>query len=77
MLWGCKAYILKEKLKMLRVRLRWRNKEVFGWVDLKVVDIMEKLNKINNIASGEGGRLRREESNRVWECVHYRESMLS
>lgn len=33
---GRVARVLKEKLKLLRDNLRWWNKNVFGWIDLKI-----------------------------------------
>lgn len=43
---GRKYFIVKEKLKILRERLRWWNKEIFGWIGLQVEDKVEELNKL-------------------------------
>lgn len=45
---GSKPYVLKDKLKILRDRLRWWNKEVFGWVDLSVEEAVYNLKQIDN-----------------------------
>lgn len=39
-----KACILKEKLKALKNKIRWWNKEVFGWLDMKVYDKVKEVN---------------------------------
>lgn len=46
---GKQAYILKEKLKMLRHKLWVWNVEVFGWMDLKVDKLAKELNDIDEI----------------------------
>lgn len=43
---GRKYFAIKEKLKLLRERLRWWNKIIFGWIDLEVEDEVEELSKI-------------------------------
>lgn len=36
-------YILKNKLKALKGRLKWWNKDVFGWMGLKVEEAVTNL----------------------------------
>lgn len=45
---GKKTYIIKEKFKLLRERIRWWNKEVYGWLDLKVERDVTKLNYMDD-----------------------------
>lgn len=45
---GRKDFILKEKSKRSRGMLRWWNKKVFGWVDLRVEEPVKYLNNIDN-----------------------------
>ncbi|XP_058782911.1 uncharacterized protein LOC131657540 [Vicia villosa] len=41
---GTASFVLKEKLKHLKSSLRRWNEEVFGWVDLKLEDVVKKIN---------------------------------
>lgn len=45
---GRKDFILKEKSKRSRGMLRWWNKKVFGWVDLRMEEAVKYLNNIDN-----------------------------
>ncbi|XP_058783968.1 uncharacterized protein LOC131658719 [Vicia villosa] len=45
---GSPGFILKEKLIFLRGRLRWWNREVFGMVELKIQDIVNDLNRLED-----------------------------
>ena len=45
---GNNNFILKEKFKKLRERLRWWNHEVFGWLDLKIKENVELLNELED-----------------------------
>lgn len=38
---GKKSYVLKEKFKYLKERLKWWNKLVFDWIDQKIEDGVE------------------------------------
>ena len=42
---------LKEKLKKLKESLRWWNREIFWWVDLKVEDVVMELNELDMAVS--------------------------
>lgn len=39
--------MLKEKLKFLNDRLRWWNKKVFGWLDLKLEYSLKELHDLD------------------------------
>lgn len=45
------AYVLKEKFKLLNQRLKWWNKEVFGWIDVKINNIVKELNELNSLVA--------------------------
>lgn len=40
-------FILKENLKALKRKLKWWNKKVFGWLDLKVEKVVSDLNSLD------------------------------
>lgn len=40
---------LCEKLKMLKVGLRWWKRLVFGWVDLRVEELVGDLNDLDSL----------------------------
>lgn len=44
---GRGGFSLFEKLKLLKIRLRTWNREVFGWIDLKVNEEVEKINDLD------------------------------
>ncbi|XP_058783058.1 uncharacterized protein LOC131657708 [Vicia villosa] len=46
---GRSDFVLKEKLQILKERLRWWNREVFGRIDLEVEDEVENINKRDSI----------------------------
>jgi len=50
---GKKAYVIKEKMKLLKEKLRVWNKEVFGWVDLSIDNTVKGLNELDSMV-GEG-----------------------
>lgn len=45
------AYVLKEKFKLLKQILKWWNKEVFGWIDMKIYNIVKDLHELNSLVS--------------------------
>lgn len=47
-------YVIKEKLKLLKGRLRWWNKEVFGYKDLQIERIVKDLNALEEVATSGG-----------------------
>ncbi|XP_058777029.1 uncharacterized protein LOC131651377 [Vicia villosa] len=46
---GSCAFVIKEKLKVLRERLRWWNKTVFGWVDLSIDKAVTEINGCDDL----------------------------
>lgn len=76
---GWKGYMLKEKKKLLKEKLKWWNKEVFGIIDLKIDKIVEDINALDNIVA-EGGQIdvegRKLLSVQFWNHLHARESLL-
>lgn len=76
---GWKGYILKEKMKMLKERLKWWNKEVFGIIDLKIDKTIEEINALDNIVVA-GGQIdvdgRKLLFAQFWNQLHARESLL-
>ncbi|KAK2351032.1 hypothetical protein QL285_097633 [Trifolium repens] len=50
---GKKAFVLKEKFRMLKECLRKWNKEVFGYMDLNIEKIVNDLNNIEGLLGGD------------------------
>lgn len=50
---GNEAYVIKDKLKSLKEKLRHLNKEVFDWIDLSIDNTVKDLNEIE-FAVGKG-----------------------
>lgn len=80
---GKKAFILKEKLKLLKVRLRWWNLEVYGWMDLQLEKVVQKINHLEDkwpkgIVTNyvEELKLQKMLSNSFWDLLLRRESFL-
>lgn len=77
---GWKCHVLKEKLKMLKERLRWWNKEVFGVIDLKIDKTVEEIHLLDNIVA-EGAQIdvdgRKYLSVKFWNQIHAKESLLA
>lgn len=48
---GKASFVIKEKLKGLRERLKIWNKEVFGIMDLEVDRAVKNLNQLGHLAS--------------------------
>lgn len=81
---GKRAFVIKDKLKMMKVKLRWWNTEVFGWVDLHLEKAVSDLNLIEvNWSKGEGFNYMEELeksnslSNYFLSLILSRESLLS
>ncbi|GAU23839.1 hypothetical protein TSUD_380010 [Trifolium subterraneum] len=77
---GKKAYILKEKFRMLKECLRQWNREVFGFLDLNIEKTVKDLNDIEGMLRGDETDLeliRREGLNKeFWKQLHLKESLL-
>jgi exonuclease III len=77
---GRKAFILKEKFKMLKAFLRKWNREVYGILDLNIDQTVKELNDIEGMLGVDGVDL---ESTRrdglvkdFWRQLHFKESLL-
>ncbi|PNY01857.1 cysteine-rich receptor-like protein kinase, partial [Trifolium pratense] len=77
---GKKAYVLKEKFKLLKNCLKSWNKEVFGFLDLNIEKTVKELNDIEGLLGGDDEDLeltRREGlSKEFWRQLHLKESLL-
>lgn len=80
---GNASYVVKEKFKLLRDRLCWWDKMVFGWVDLKIKEGVETLNEvevdllcISSQISGEDQVKRIATQKAIWKNLHLKESIL-
>jgi hypothetical protein len=77
---GRKAYVLKEKFRLLRDCLRKWNKEVFGILDLNIDKTVRDLNDIEGLMCGDVGDVemtRREGlTKEFWRQLHLKESLL-
>lgn len=76
---GKKAYVIKEKMKLLKEKLRVWNKEVFGWVDLSIDNTVKGLNELDSMV-GEGAvpdiQQRKELQSQFWQQVRHKESLI-
>ncbi|XP_058759955.1 uncharacterized protein LOC131633261 [Vicia villosa] len=77
---GSSAFVLKEKLKLLRNRLRWWHKHVFGWLDLKDEEEVDELNGLEEEAVDSTTQLsheiqarRREVQANIWRDLRFKE----
>lgn len=77
---GNKAYVLKEKLKLLKTSLRKWNKEVFGVLDFNIDDDVKDLNEIDSLLVNsfdvEAVCRRKEVSTKFWRDIRLKESLL-
>lgn len=80
---GKVAFVLKEKLRLLRSVLRKLNKDVFGVINLEVDSVVKDLNQLDNLDAIDGEveessdgvdfvRLRWEATRKVWKSLHNR-----
>lgn len=77
---GRKTFVIKEKLKILRERLKWWNKEVFGWIDLNIENIVDDMNALDS-GIEEGCDLsvvvkKKKASTLFWQQLMMKESLL-
>ncbi|XP_058760611.1 uncharacterized protein LOC131633951 [Vicia villosa] len=54
---GRQDFVMKEKLKLLKSKLRVWNKEKFGWIDLKIEEATTKINRRDQLQDGIGQRV--------------------
>lgn len=64
---GWKGFVLKEKLKGIKAKLKMWNKEHFGNLDSQITEAKEELNNID--LKGEAGILSKEEVNKRILCL--------
>jgi hypothetical protein len=77
---GNKAFVLKEKLKSLKISLKAWNHDVFGLVDLNIDNTVKKLNEVEELLD-DGDRdpstlNTKELVKKFWEQIHAKESLL-
>ncbi|CAJ2667257.1 unnamed protein product [Trifolium pratense] len=77
---GKKAFVLKEKLKLLRESLKKWNKEVFGYLDLNIEKTVSDINEFEGLLSSTNGDvdyLMLEGLNKeFWMQLHFKDSLL-
>jgi hypothetical protein len=77
---GKKAFVLKEKFRLLKERLKLWNKEVFGFLDLNIEKTVKELNDFEGLLGGDDPDSLltiREGLNRdFWRQLHHKESLL-
>ncbi|XP_058787450.1 uncharacterized protein LOC131661827 [Vicia villosa] len=76
-------FVLKEKLRLLKGRLNWWNKEVFGRIDLEIEEGVrdincgdELLNEMEGDFQSEFLQNRKEATSRFWNKLRIKENML-
>ncbi|XP_058749036.1 uncharacterized protein LOC131621996 [Vicia villosa] len=76
-------YVLKEKLRLLKFKLKWWNMEVFGRHDLEVDEGVRNINMEDDRVEEADGNLllgvvekRREATSRFWRNLRIKENML-
>ncbi|XP_058783019.1 uncharacterized protein LOC131657664 [Vicia villosa] len=76
-------YVLKEKLRLLKEKLRRWNIDVFGRIDLEVEEGVRELNMVDSRLEDVSEELRRElvekrkeASSRIWRNMRIKENML-
>ncbi|XP_058742577.1 uncharacterized protein LOC131615090 [Vicia villosa] len=76
-------FCLVEKLEILKGRLAWWNKSVFGWIDLNIKSAQEELSFLDDLFASFAGTVRDEEVRRrakvvevFWENLFKKESLL-
>jgi exonuclease III len=77
---GKKAFVIKEKLKRLKIALKTWNREVFGILDLNIDQTVKDLNdleeQIANGAIDPSSFNSKEKVNNFWEQIQFKESLL-
>ncbi|XP_058767480.1 uncharacterized protein LOC131641192 [Vicia villosa] len=80
---GMADFVLKEKLRLLKVKLNWWNKEVFGRINLEVEEGVRDINcgdvlleEADEILQPEILKNRKEATSRFWTKLRIKENML-
>ncbi|XP_058776769.1 uncharacterized protein LOC131651118 [Vicia villosa] len=71
-------FVLKEKLRLLKDRLRWWNMNVFGKFDLEVEEGVRDLNALDDLELLNAGEIvkKKKASKRIWMNLKIKENML-
>ncbi|XP_058768728.1 uncharacterized protein LOC131642504 [Vicia villosa] len=76
-------FVLKEKLKLLKAKLKWWNVEVFGSYDMRVEEDVRNINIYDEILESRDEEVikdvtskRRDASSRFWRDLQIKEDML-
>lgn len=74
---------MKEKIMMLREKMRWWNMEVLGQIDIKVNEVLRELNKLDLLMGNNNQAVIDElvakikiTSNYVWKNLKYKENLI-
>ncbi|XP_058733436.1 uncharacterized protein LOC131605055 [Vicia villosa] len=80
---GSGDFCLVEKLKILKGRLAWLNKTVFGWIDLNIKSAHEELSFLDDTFANFAGTVQDEEVSKrakvvevFWDNLFKKESLL-
>ncbi|XP_058758254.1 uncharacterized protein LOC131631478 [Vicia villosa] len=71
-------FVLKEKFRLIKDKMKWWNREVFGNIDLKVEEGVRDLNISDDmdVMDAERLALNRDANNRIWLNLKIKENML-
>lgn len=77
---GWTTCVVKEKLKMLNEKLNVWNKEVYGFTDLKIEEIVKEMNLLESLSHNDkvsnGDRIKCLNTD-FWRVLHAKESLLA
>lgn len=78
---GWKTFAFKEKLKLLKVRIKKWNLEVFGNLDAQIIKLVDKLKEFDELASirsldEEELKRKKEVTDEMWKVMSRKESLL-
>ncbi|XP_057447160.1 uncharacterized protein LOC130738983 [Lotus japonicus] len=78
---GCGAFVLKEKLKLLKLKLQQWNNEVFGDINKRYLEIVEEMNNLDQKAEEvmldeNELAIRKSLGGDFWKVAHMKESLL-
>ncbi|XP_058726223.1 uncharacterized protein LOC131597549 [Vicia villosa] len=76
--YGRGDYVLKEKFRLLKSKLKWWNVNIFGKIDMELEEGVKEINVIDDLPSDEEeeGGARRKANNIFWMNLKIRENML-
>lgn len=76
---GWKMFAFKEKLKLLREKLREWNEDIFYYMDLNIKNIVQEINVLDDLVDAsdfQQPERRKELSSLFWQQVHAKESLI-